>query len=568
MTHKISIIKATKNIALLYFSLLLCSSAHAQIITTVAGNGTLSDSGDGGPATAAGIMSAADITIDRYGNLYFSDNARVRYVTPDGLIHLFAGTGTTGYTGDGGPATAAQFAFCAGLSTDTAGNVFICDATNNVVRLVSPSGTISTFAGTGVAAHTGDGLPATAAAMREPIEIFTDNLNNKYVTESPNEYFRKIDASGIITTIGGDGAAGYSSDGVPATSAQFCDAIMTAKDLKGNLYIGDNRNQRIFIIDTSGILHTISGTSSAHTGSGCGFTGGYSGDTGPASAAMLNGPVMAVIDAAGSIYISDVANARVRKIDTAGIITTVAGTGVAGITGDGGPATAAQVDPIYMALDCGGNLYFADGGGNYIRKIWFDHRPVFTEGSTQSFTICSDTPGVALGAMLAVMDTDAGQTETWSILRGAGHGTLSGSSFITTSTGGTLAPTGYTYVPASGFTGTDTFSIQISDCADKNTATFYVTVSGCSLGTTYTAAHTTGLQVTPNPGNGNFTALLSAGVNEAANYVLSDVTGKMILSAQGQTNRPTLMQATAPPGIYVLQATTAHGRYTAKIQVE
>ncbi|MGH2768211.1 MAG: hypothetical protein ACRDIF_04545, partial [Actinomycetota bacterium] len=222
------------------------------------------------------------------------------------------------------------------------------------------SGFISTVAGTGSSGYSGDGGPAASARMKGPRTLAVDSEGNIFIADTMNHRIRKVDSSGIITTVAGTGSAGYSGDGGPATKARLYWPHDVAVDASGNLYIADSANQVIRKVDPSGIITTVAGTGSA----------GYSGDGGPATGAKLNEPRGGAVDAAGNIYISDRRNHRIRKVDSSGIITTVAGTGSAGYGGDGGPATAAKLDGARgVGLDGSGNIYIADTGNHRIRRV-------------------------------------------------------------------------------------------------------------------------------------------------------------------------------------------------------
>lgn len=276
------------------------------------------------------------------------------------IITTVAGDGTYGYDGDGGPATDANMAWPTGLAVDNSGNIYIADLDNNVIRKVDAAGIITTFAGTGILGYAGDGGPATSALLYHPAWVACDNAGNVYFTDQNSEVIRKVDASGIITSITGFLDAGYSGDGGPLMNAQFRSITGISFDNAGNMYISDNGNYVIRKVDASGIITTVVGNG----------TGGFSGDGGPASAAQLGGPYKVIFDAAGNMYIPDNGNGRIRKVDNAGIITTIAGTGGVGYGGDGGPAVNAQFAfPWSIAMDNAGNLYITDVGNNVIRKI-------------------------------------------------------------------------------------------------------------------------------------------------------------------------------------------------------
>jgi sugar lactone lactonase YvrE len=277
----------------------------AGIITTFAGNGTAVSGGDGGPATAAGINGPTGIVV--FGtDVYIAEvqASKVRKVDASGIITTYAGNGTTGFSGDGGPATIANISTPNGLGVDNLGNIYIPDQGTNHIRKVNTSGIISTIAGTGVAGYTGDGGPATLATMRLPNDVTVDAFGNVFFVDFLNNAIRKIDPSGIITTYAGTGVAGYSGDGGPATAAQMKGPGGVLTDAAGNLYIGVADNHAVRVVNTSGIINTIAGTGSP----------GFSGDGGAPAMAMLNRPNKVALDPMGNVYVGDMNNNRVRKI--------------------------------------------------------------------------------------------------------------------------------------------------------------------------------------------------------------------------------------------------------------
>ena len=334
----------------------------AGTISTVAGNGLSGYSGDGGPAGSARLSLPAAVAVDSAGNLYIADwgNAVVRKVSAAGTIITIAGNGSPGYSGDGGPAVNAQLNEPRGVAVDNSGNLYIADTGNRVIRKVSAGGTITTIAGNGTFGYSGDGGPASDAEITSAIGIAVDAGGNLYIADIYNQRIRKVSAAGIITTIAGDGLFGYSGDGGPAASARLGSPAGVALDASGNLYIADSYNYRIRKVSAAGIITTVAGD---------GFNN-YSGDGGAAAAAQLSEPEGVAVDGAGNVYIADTANQRVRKVSADGVITPVAGAGSAGYSGDGGPATSAQLyHPTGIALDASGNLYIADALNSVIRAV-------------------------------------------------------------------------------------------------------------------------------------------------------------------------------------------------------
>ncbi|MGW1283303.1 NHL domain-containing protein [Streptomyces sp. NPDC002586] len=334
----------------------------ASPISTVAGTGAAGFKGDNEPAVSAQLNRPYGIAVDSTGTVYFSDfnNHRVRKITTDGKISTVAGTGVAGFSGDNGPAVSAQLNYPREVAVDSAGAVYIVDANNHRVRKITADGRISTVAGTGAAGFSGDGGPATAAPLNLPLGVAVDSTGVLYVVEYSNHRVRKITTDGKISTVAGTGSAGFRGDGGPAVSAQLNGPHEVAVDGAGDLYISDLGNHRVRKITADGRISTVAGTGAA----------GFSGDGGPAASAQLNSPVGVVVDSTGTVYIADLGNHRVRKITADGRISTVAGTGAAGFSGDGGPAASAQLNyPYGLAVDCVDTLYIADHANNRVRKV-------------------------------------------------------------------------------------------------------------------------------------------------------------------------------------------------------
>jgi sugar lactone lactonase YvrE len=329
-------------------------------IDTVAGGGVGGFTGDGGQATSAKLNRPLGVALDRAGNLFIADyeNERVRKVMTGGIINTVAGGGTHGL-GDGGPATAAWLHNPAGVAVDAAGNLFIAETWSSRVRKVTADGVITTVAGNGVEASSGDGGPATSAGLDFPEGVATDGAGNLFIAEFDSSRIRKVTTDGIIHTVAGGGTTGL-GDGGPAASAQLKNPEGIAVDLEGNLIIPDTGNNRVRKVTPDGMINTIAGNG----------TPGFAGDGGRAIDAQLNGPCGVAVDGAGNLYIADTRNERVRRVTTSGIINTVAGDGTNGFAGDGGPATSAQLDlPIGVAVDGAGDLFIADSNNMRVRKV-------------------------------------------------------------------------------------------------------------------------------------------------------------------------------------------------------
>jgi len=335
--------------------------SNSQDINTVAGNNSQGFMGDNGQATAAELNNPTEVAVDAIGNIYITDfaNDRIRQVNTGGIIFTLAGNGKSGYTGDNGQATNAELNNPAGIAVDNNGNIYIADASNNVVRKVNSSGVITTIAGTGTSGFSGDGNAATAAKLSDPNSVAVDGSGNVYISDAGNDRIRMV-ASGTITTVAGNGTFSFSGDGGPATAASINYPYCIALDSKGNLYIADYTNNRIRMV-SSGTITTIAGNG----------TPGYTGDGGLATAAEITYPIGVAVDQdSGKVYITDGANSVVRYIDASSKIYTYAGNGKPGYAGDGGPATAAELNyPYGVATDKFGNLFIADEYNYVVREV-------------------------------------------------------------------------------------------------------------------------------------------------------------------------------------------------------
>ncbi|MCH7644377.1 MAG: SMP-30/gluconolactonase/LRE family protein [Myxococcales bacterium] len=342
--------------------------AATGIITTVAGCGGLPGclNGDGGKATRANLSRPSALALDAAGNLFITDQlfGRIRRVdAASGIITTIAGSGSESFGGDGGPATDAGLNSPNGVALDAAGNLFIADSDNVRIRRVdAESGIITTVAGNGSVIFSGDGGPATSAGMSTD-GVALDAAGNFFIADSRANRIRRVDAAtGIITTVAGNGIYEFSGDRGPATSAGLRNPRGIALDANGNLYIADRLNRRIRRVDAAtGIIITVAGDG--------GF--GFNGDGGPATSTSLWEPYGVVPDAAGNLYIADTHNHRIRRVDAiSGIITTFAGSGGSGFSGDGGEATTASLSiPVGVALDVAGNLLIADPRTDRIRQV-------------------------------------------------------------------------------------------------------------------------------------------------------------------------------------------------------
>ncbi len=340
-------------------------------INTICGNGWSTFSGDGGPASAAEIFQPHYLSFDKSGNLYFGDmgNNRVREINTSDTITTLSGDGMPGYNGDNIPALTTQLSNPTYLVSDDSGNIYVSDNGNNMIREISAStGNILKIAGTGIGGYSGDGGPAGKAQLSGVSGIAINDSGDIIFADEYNERIRKINHStNTITTIGGNGNAGSSGNGGQAIAAELFYPVDVAIDSKGDIYIADMVNDRIREINAFGVMKLIAGNgfNSNHWG------GGFSGDGGSAIVAELYQPQSVAVDNNNNLYIADTWNYRVRKVNlNTGIISTVAGNGTWGYNGDGRPATAAEISPpTCIRLDEYGNLYIADFYNNVIREV-------------------------------------------------------------------------------------------------------------------------------------------------------------------------------------------------------
>jgi len=367
-------------LAVLFVSITSCSAfGQDYIIRTLAGNGAVTPnssfggfSGDNGPAIKAQINSPKGIAVDPAGNVYFADagNGRVRKVS-NGVITTVAGNGSGDNSGDNGPALKAGLGNMHGLAADSAGNVYIADVGSlasdpivfmvpgsQVIRKVS-NGVITTVAGNGTAGFSGDNGPAISAQLNstfQSLSVGVDSAGNVYIADSGNNRVRKV-SNGVITTVAGNGTSGFSGDNGPAISAQLSNPLSVAVDLAGNLYIGDSGNRRIRRV-SNGVITTVAGNGAS----------GFGGDNGLATGAAFGDIRGIAVDSAGNLYIAD-GDGLIRRVSN-GRITTIAGTATSGFSGDNGPATNAQLNnPRGIAVDSAGNVYIADNFNNRIRVL-------------------------------------------------------------------------------------------------------------------------------------------------------------------------------------------------------
>lgn len=371
---------------------------NAQTITTIAGNGASTFSGNGVAATIAGIPNPGGGVFDKQGNYYFADGQnshRIRKIDPSGIITTIAGNGMGGYFGDSGPATNARLNTPQSVVLDTLGNLYITDLQNNRIRKVDVStGIITTIAGNGTGAYGLDGVAATSTSLWAPQDACVDKKGNIYIADANNARIRKVDLTGVITTFAGTGTAGFSGDNGPATLAQVALPVGLATDDTGNIYIADwsSFSNRVRKVDTFGVITTVVGNGG----------GTYTTDGIPATAATLV-PLKIFLDKFNNIFIADRYNNRIYKVNSStGIFYSIAGNGTVGDGGDSGPATSATLNyPSGVAVDACGNVYIptvgsvsVSGSGRRIRKIVYSTTGIagITISVLPNDTICAGTP--------------------------------------------------------------------------------------------------------------------------------------------------------------------------------
>jgi sugar lactone lactonase YvrE len=384
-------------------------------LSTIAGTGTAGFNEDESDASKnkaknAQLTHPTGVAVDLNGNLVIADsgNNRIRKIA-SGIISTVAGNGNSGFSGDGGSATSAQLHLPNSVTVDMAGNLYISDSYNFRIRKVTPGGVISTIAGQGTAGFSGDGGLATSAQLYLPMGISLDASDNLYIADYVNRRIREVASDGLINTVAGIGTQGFSGDGGPATLAQLHLPTGVSSDGTGNLFIADSNNSRIRKVTPNGIINTVAGNGIA----------GFGGDGGPATSAQLNQPIGVTLDVAGNLFISDSANQRIRKVTPDGVISTVAGKGTPGFSGDGGAAIVAQLNqPGGIAVDSIGNLFIADVVNNRIREVTPDgviHTVAGMggaafggDGGRATFALLHSPAGVAIDTKGNIVIADSG----------------------------------------------------------------------------------------------------------------------------------------------------------------
>jgi NHL repeat len=515
------------------------------VMSTFAGNGT---GGDGGPATSAALGAPTSITIDGFGNHYIADQKdnKVWKVTPAGVISTFAGTGTAGFSGDGGLATSATLSGPMSVLADGAGFIYIADTGNNVVRMVSPAGIISTYAGQYYAPGTtppavcasatepmGDGCPGNRIVLITPVDLVFCHAQNLHISDKGNNRVRTIDRVDYHTfTQVGNGVAGYNGDGELNTSAELNGPTGMAMDAANFIYVADSGNHIIRKTLLSGTVPNPISTVAGTPGSA-----GNSGDGGPAINALLNNPHGVQVDPAGNIYISDPDSQVVRKMNVAtGQISTVAGTAAAGYTGDGSSASGAQLNAPYgLLLDETGNLYIADSQNAVIRKVDVSDAPSLTFASTTvgSVSPSQDVAVMNLGASpLAISAISA--TGNYSL---AGADTTCNLSSVETLNPGTSCMLGVEFTPTTA--GSLSGSIVVADNANPASQTIALTGTAMPQTETYTLTVSTP------------TVSMSAGGNSTTTLTLNSTnyagTVSFVTAISSTDGTPANVTATASP---------------------
>ena len=377
---------------ILYFGICsfcsLCS--NGQIVSTIAGSGVRGYSGNGGQAFSTQMANPWDVMLDNAKNVYVleHDNSCLRKIDPLGTITLFAGTGISGFSGDGGLAINAMIRLPWGEAIDKKGNIYISDYGNNRIRKVRTNGVIITIVGTGIAGYTGDGGLATSANIYGPTGLVVDSIGNLYFSDCWNNCIRKVDTLGLITTIVGNGSPGISPDGTLASAALIYQPGGLTFNSSGELCFAETASNCVRKISSTGYLKTLAGS--------CSLSSGFSGDGGLATNASLNYPSNIVFNSYHELYISDGLNYVIRKVDSLNIISTFAGTGACGFNGDGGLALATELCSYGISIDANGNLYLANTYNNRVRKIDV-HNTVNINPITNSYNGITVSPNPSSG---------------------------------------------------------------------------------------------------------------------------------------------------------------------------
>jgi trimeric autotransporter adhesin len=426
------------------------------------------------------------------------------------IITTIAGNGAAGFSGDNISATGTSIDHPSFLTVDATGNVYIADFNNNRIRKINASGIITTIAGTGIAAFSGDNGPATNAEINHPGGIILDAADNIYFSDNFNHRIRKINTSGTITTIAGTGTAGSVGNGTEATNAQFNSPHGLTIDAIGNFYIADYNNNLVRKINSAGTITTIAGTGIS----------GYSGDGGIATSAALNRPYGIVVDAFGNIFFSEYGNNCIRKISTSGIISTVAGvpaTGTGSYNGDNISATTAKLsEPCGITLDGNGNLYIADGNNSRVRKVSPATNGVITTITGNGSNAYNGDGGLATLAGVSPLDIA---------------------------------------VDVEG-------SLYITDFGNNRIRYIRNTVSVPTINASKPELH-----VYPNPSHGAFTVQWSSPESAAAQVIITSLLGEKVKELTIGANKDVEIQLNAVPGVYFINCMADGVRESVKVVI-
>ncbi len=425
-------------------------------------------------------------------------------------IYTIGGTGVAGFSGDTSAATAAEIYGPAGVAVDGAGNSYVADFYNQRIRKISSAGTITTIAGNGTAGFGGDNGPAIGAELHDPMGVAADISGNVYIADRTNNRIRKVDASGNITTIAGTGAIGYSGDNGPATAARIYGPTGVAVDIAGNVYFADRVNNAVRKIDLNGTITTIAGTG----------TQGFNTDDWPSALlAELNNPTGVAVDNIGNVYIADQGNNRIRKVDTFHKISTVMGTGLGSSSANGSDAIHCAINsPSSVAVDRWGNIYESDEANYTIRKVDASSNSVVTIAGRQGVRGFNGDTGLAVNALI---------------------GDCKG---LAVDNNGNIYFSDWFYNRVNYITSTVTAIKQVDKGASE-------------------------MSIYPNPNNGSFTVNFTSANNEDLHLVITNVTGEKVKEITTVTNRACLLDIGVAGGIYVITATTASSVLTGKVEI-